>query len=139
MLTLDDDAGGYGWFIDQTPDNASEFSAGSAAHLLTADPNGAAAGHVDLLSVIAHELGHGLTLIDYPRVMATRLMSQAIGLGERRLPSSLDLANLAPTVVQGSTPQSTPTVQLAPQSTFVTSSLAYPRPARRDRCERAAD
>ena len=49
-IVLDRTADGAGWFIDQTPLDASEFSAA----------NSPASGHYDLFSVIAHEVGHTL-------------------------------------------------------------------------------
>jgi hypothetical protein len=48
-IILDSDAAGYGWFIDPTPADDAEFTAG-----------GAAAGDMDLLSVVMHEMGHVL-------------------------------------------------------------------------------
>jgi hypothetical protein len=61
-ITLDDNAAGWGWFIDSTPDLNEEF-------LPTADPNvwiakagSAAEGKMDMLSVLLHEYGHTLGL-----------------------------------------------------------------------------
>src|SRR5262249_32896448 len=44
-------AAGYGWFIDPTPSSDSEF---------TTPGNQGEQGHMDLLTVLAHELGHVL-------------------------------------------------------------------------------
>jgi glucose/arabinose dehydrogenase len=55
-VLIDDDAAGYGWFVDPTPQQNEEFSAGGAA--LTATPGGPADGRMDLLTVVRHELGH---------------------------------------------------------------------------------
>ena len=49
-ITLDDNASGWGWFIDSTPSDDSEF--------LGADNQGAAMQSMDLLSVLMHEMGH---------------------------------------------------------------------------------
>jgi hypothetical protein len=46
-IILDSDAAGYGWFIDATASDDSEFAV-----------NGTAAGDMDLLSVVMHEMGH---------------------------------------------------------------------------------
>ncbi|MCA0323683.1 MAG: hypothetical protein LCH60_14190, partial [Actinobacteria bacterium] len=51
-IYLDRDGGGHGWFIDPTPLVDEEFVNGMAK------PGSAAAGHLDLVSVIAHEMGH---------------------------------------------------------------------------------
>lgn len=50
-IYLDLDAAGWGWFVDTTPDDNAEFATGTA---LAAE----AVDHVDLLTVVAHELGH---------------------------------------------------------------------------------
>jgi hypothetical protein len=59
-LTLDDDAAGHGWFIDTSPGDDREFFRGGA--VMTAKPQGQAAGRIDMLSVLAHELGHAMGL-----------------------------------------------------------------------------
>ncbi len=55
-VTIDDDAAGYGWFVDVTPWEDSEFDEDGVA-IDTGDDN-SAVGRVDLLTVILHELGH---------------------------------------------------------------------------------
>jgi hypothetical protein len=59
-ITIDVDAAGHGWFVDTTPGDDAEF-AGSGA-VLTARNGSDAAGRIDLLSVIAHEMGHAIGL-----------------------------------------------------------------------------
>ena len=59
-ITLDNDAAGHGWFIDSTPGDDLEF-AGNGGVLL-ASRGSAAAGRIDALSVLAHEMGHALGL-----------------------------------------------------------------------------
>ena len=55
-ITLDIDAAGYGWFIDTTPWEDSEFDPQYAAnHDGELSP---AEGRVDLLTVVMHEMGH---------------------------------------------------------------------------------
>jgi hypothetical protein len=58
-IYLDDDAAGHGWFIDSTPFDNSEFTR-TAAGDLVAEEGSDAAGKVDLLTVLTHELGHAL-------------------------------------------------------------------------------
>jgi Ca2+-binding RTX toxin-like protein len=55
---VDSDAAGYGWFIDPTPRTNEEFGATAMAGVLKANPDSAAFGAVDLLTVLGHELGH---------------------------------------------------------------------------------
>ncbi|MFA7602961.1 MAG: Ig-like domain-containing protein, partial [Novosphingobium sp.] len=115
VLTIDDDAAGYGWFIDATPGTAEEFTLGAASHLLGAIAGGAADGRVDLLTVLIHELGHGLGLADVPGTMETRVMNATLNLGERRLPSALDIV-VSPLALEGESgsgePGAIPTVVL---------------------------
>jgi len=56
-ITLDRDANGAGWFIDQTPFDHSEFRV-PLGQSLTATANSAATGRYDLLTVLRHEIGH---------------------------------------------------------------------------------
>jgi hypothetical protein len=88
QITLDDNAAGFGWYIDPSPQDNAEFSnAASATELLT-DPSLAPAGHIDLLTTIEHELGHELGLNDtYDPANRDSLMYGYIVAGERRLPA----------------------------------------------------
>ena len=57
-IQIDVDAAGQGWFVDATPWDNSEFVAAGNGSGLAAVSGSAAAGRVDLLTVILHELGH---------------------------------------------------------------------------------
>ncbi|MCC5615425.1 matrixin family metalloprotease, partial [Nostoc sp. CHAB 5836] len=80
VITLDQDAAGIGWFIDPTPDDDSEFNP---------IENSPGEGKVDLLTAIAHEMGHvlGLSHVDY----GTSVMSATLPIGVRRLPTWEDI------------------------------------------------
>jgi hypothetical protein len=62
VIVLDVDANGVGWFVDSTPWEHSEFQAGVLDGSLVALADSPAAGHYDLLTVAAHEVGHILGL-----------------------------------------------------------------------------
>jgi len=72
-VLIDLDAAGYGWFIDPTPADDSEFASGAA-------PAG-----MDLLTVVMHELGHVLGFEDLAPD-AQSLMSSTLEVGTRVLP-----------------------------------------------------
>src|SRR5690606_17001238 len=56
-ILLDRDAAGRGWFVDPTPADDEEFTAGIGG-LVALDPR--AADAMDLLTVLIHEFGHVL-------------------------------------------------------------------------------
>jgi VCBS repeat-containing protein len=87
-IRLDDDGAGYGWFVDATPGEDSEFE--GAGTQLTADAGGAAEGRIDALTVILHELGHQIGLHDdYHAGSEADLMHGYVDPGERRLPDNV--------------------------------------------------
>jgi hypothetical protein len=85
-LTLSPDAAGYGWFVDPTPADNSEFSMQTAAGL-RAVSGSPAAGRMDLLTVILHEEGHALGLPDLrPSTSMGDVMTESLSPGLRRVP-----------------------------------------------------
>ena len=72
-IVIDTDAAGHGWFVDSTPNDNFEFAhaANAAGTDLSTDPTSAAAGHLDLLTAVMHEMGHELGLPTYARPMRT--------------------------------------------------------------------
>jgi hypothetical protein len=83
-IVLDRDAAGHGWFIDATPWLDEEYE-DLAADGLQARQESAAAGGIDLLTVLAHELGHTLGLEDLSSAFgAGGLMSDSLATGIRR-------------------------------------------------------
>ena len=59
LITIDTNAAGWGWFVDATPQDDAEFGFGAEGRVAKAGP---AAGRMDLLSVVSHEVGHLLGL-----------------------------------------------------------------------------
>ncbi|HEU0099004.1 MAG TPA: cadherin-like domain-containing protein [Allosphingosinicella sp.] len=91
IIQIDNDAAGYGWFVDSTPGDDSEFT-GSGDRLFAAAGSGAS-GRVDLLTVLIHELGHQIGLgDDYSSAGGVDAMYGYMDVGERRLPASGDSA-----------------------------------------------
>ena len=58
LITVDRDADGAGWFVDTTPETNEEFLSGKGSTALTASEGSDAWGRYDLLTFLAHEVGH---------------------------------------------------------------------------------
>jgi hypothetical protein len=94
-IVIDTDAAGHGWFVDPTPFDNFEFlhAVNAAGTDLFTAPSNAAAGHLDLLTTVTHELGHVLGLPDSTSSTdANDLMYINLVGGERRLPTTADVA-----------------------------------------------
>jgi Ca2+-binding RTX toxin-like protein len=83
-VLIDIDAAGYGWFVDTTPYEDSEFD--EYFGKLQAPSSSPASGNMDLLTVVMHELGH---ILGYEDLVAEEhsddLMSAALDVGVRWL------------------------------------------------------
>jgi PKD repeat protein len=79
VIYVDADGAGHGWFLDPTPADDCEFAPGV--------PDSPAAGRVDLLTVMTHELGHILGLDDDSRAdpFTGTVMADVLPLGVRRI------------------------------------------------------
>jgi hypothetical protein len=77
-IFIDADAAGWGWFVDATPGDDSEFE----------QADGAVAGRIDLLTVVMHEFGHVLGYKDIAASVES-LMSAELEAGTRYLPENL--------------------------------------------------
>ncbi len=89
-ITLSADGAGWGWFVDATPTADEEFTPDATEQNLRATAGTAAAGKLDLLTVLIHELGHVLGAQDLVR--AEDVMSGHLEAGVRRLPTAQDTA-----------------------------------------------
>jgi hypothetical protein len=91
-ILIDTNAAGYGWFVDPTPADNSEFkTVGSSP----------ASGHVDLLTVVTHELGHVLGIAELSN--PNDVMSQDLALGVRKMPTAADVAEAGLQIVAAPT------------------------------------
>jgi hypothetical protein len=85
-ILLDDTADGYGWFIDPSPLASTAFRPEATDHVFAALANGPAAGHIDLLTVLIHELGHVAGLKDLTDASSgNNIMAEWLPPGVRRL------------------------------------------------------
>jgi CSLREA domain-containing protein len=89
QILIDRNAGGKGWYADETPLDDSDFAkVVTETRRLTA-PTSAFANQLDLLTAIMHEMGHKLRLGDaYADSDRDSLMYGYLTVGERRLPAS---------------------------------------------------
>lgn len=84
-ILIDDNGSGYGWYVDAVPSTDDEFDTQIAPREWLALA-GQPAEHMDLLTVVVHELGHILGLADLdPQVAPHDLMTETLGVGTRRL------------------------------------------------------
>jgi hypothetical protein len=84
-ITIDSGAAGFGWFVDPTPMSDGEYAFKAHSSDLVARAGTLAAGHMDLLTVVEHELGHILGIAD-SMSGPDNLMTQGLSAGMRRLP-----------------------------------------------------
>lgn len=93
-VTLDVNAASHGWFIDVTPDDDSEFAILVSDTERQASNDSAAAGQMDLLTVVMHELGH---TAGYDDLLASsssdNLMFHELPLSTRRFPNPNEIDN----------------------------------------------
>jgi hypothetical protein len=82
-IWIDDDAAGYGWFVDPTPADDAEFASVAGTSSLAAPADTAATQRADLLTAVMHEIGDVLGNSD---TSADDLMNAMLPLGTRRLP-----------------------------------------------------
>jgi hypothetical protein len=80
-ITLDVDAAGAGWFIDETPQDNVEFITQPGTHDLMAAPDRNAHLRADLLTTVLHELGH---ILGYDHD-SHGIMEDTLSLGTRRV------------------------------------------------------
>ncbi len=97
-ITIDGNAAGHGWFVDVTPEANEDFELATNGNLVAMGES-AAYGHVDLLSVLLHEMGHILDLDDdYSHASSNKVMNGWLEEGIRRLPTEGEIA--PPTILQ---------------------------------------
>ena len=87
-IVVDRNAQGKGWFVDPTPMDDHEFRDRTSGTRSYTNPFSLAAGRIDLLTVIEHEIGHELGLADsYVEQDRDSIMYGYLTAGERRLPA----------------------------------------------------
>ena len=100
-ITLDTAAAGNGWFIDTTPSDNSEYLPTSNPFEWVAKAGSAAAGKMDMLSVLLHEYGHALGIDHNPN--AHDYMGTTLTTGVRRLPTADEMVLMQQLIAQAKT------------------------------------
>ncbi len=93
VITINQTAAGYNWYVNASAGSSQAFGLVGPGGEELAGPRSPAAGRVDLLTVLEHELGHVIGLSD--NAQAGDLMDITLGLGVRRAPTAADLASIA--------------------------------------------
>lgn len=84
VIWIDQDAAGHGWFVDATPSNDDQVTPAAS------DLPGA--GQVDLLTALAHELGH---ILGFGHSNTSDVMHEVLEPGTQRVPDSDALRTVA--------------------------------------------
>jgi hypothetical protein len=90
-IWIDNNAAGYGWFVDPTPADDTEFVKQSGSGSLAGQKGTSAATRVDLLTTVMHEMGH---VLGYNDDATGDLMDGALPIGIRRVAVDEVLATL---------------------------------------------
>jgi Ca2+-binding RTX toxin-like protein len=91
-VLIDIDAAGFGWFVDETPFDDAEFGVEYGDRELLGTQSSDAFSHMDLLTVVMHELGHVLGFEDLdPEAYSHNLMSATLASGVRRLNTEVEM------------------------------------------------
>lgn len=82
-ILIDRDAAGWGWFVDSTPDDNTEFSQLLSNGSFGATMGTVAAGRMDLLSTVLHEMGNAM---GFPETVEQGVAGMFLQTGIRTLP-----------------------------------------------------
>jgi hypothetical protein len=83
LITIDGTADGWGWFTNTSLAGNDEFDWISTPGVLTAEAGSAAAGEMDLLSTVLHEMGNAM---GFREDTGQDVTGNVLAAGERRLP-----------------------------------------------------
>jgi len=110
-IYIDTDAAGYGWFVDTTPTDSSEFTQIDTVRL-KAVAGSEADDRIDLLTVLVHEIGH---VLGYDHDAQLAVMGETLSVDQRVLLNDMEGLDLnqasadpiAANIITGSSPNLT--------------------------------
>ncbi|MCZ6771786.1 MAG: proprotein convertase P-domain-containing protein, partial [Proteobacteria bacterium] len=97
-IVIDVDAAGYGWYVDPTPADDLEFGTQDDDVLLATAGNDAA-GRLDLLTAVIHEIGHYLGFGHADSSDEPGVMDETLAAGERGVLSPVSAAVITAEVI----------------------------------------
>jgi hypothetical protein len=84
-ITIDSSAAGWGWFVDPTPADNSEFQVLLSNGVFAAKPSSPVAGRMDLLTTVVHEMGNAM---GFAEDLGDDVAGMTLQAGERRVPEA---------------------------------------------------
>ncbi len=96
VVTINQTAAGFNWYTNASARSSHAFALPGQGTDRLAGPGSPAAGRVDLLTVLEHELGHVIGLADNNQ--SGDLMDTTLDLGVRRAPTAADVSASTRTV-----------------------------------------
>jgi hypothetical protein len=94
-FAISPNADGNGWYIGTDKDSYAQFNHILSSGRMLTSPSKIAAGRMDLLTCILHEMGHILGLKDLNKKSdRNNIMYGKLPVGERRLPTKEDVKNI---------------------------------------------
>ena len=96
VITINQTAAGFNWYTNASARSIQAFALPGQGTVRLAGPGSPAAGRVDLLTVLEHELGHVIGLPDNNQ--SGDLMDTTLDLGVRRAPTPADVSTSTRTV-----------------------------------------
>jgi len=106
VITINQTAAGENWYVNASAGSSRAFGLAGPGGEEVAGPGSPAAGEVDLLTVLEHEMGHVVGLSDNGQ--AGDLMDTTLGVGVRREPTATDLATIVQIASSAVTVQAVP-------------------------------
>jgi VCBS repeat-containing protein len=97
-VIIDSNGAGHGWFVDATPESNDEFLPTADTNVFIAKAGSAAAGKMDMLSVLLHEYGHVLGIEH--NADSRNFMSPVLQPGVRKLPTPDEMQLMANLVAE---------------------------------------